>query len=70
MIADRSYEVTGGALEGDAAAYAHVVRLSEELGIDAAFPKTVAGYFERAIADAHGQQELPVMFEMLIKRSA
>ena len=70
MIADRSYEVTGGTLETDAAAYAHVVKLSEELGIDAAFPKMVASYFERAIAAGHGQQELPAMFEMLIKRSA
>jgi 3-hydroxyisobutyrate dehydrogenase-like beta-hydroxyacid dehydrogenase len=67
-IAKRSYGNPGCALEVEAAAYAHVVRLSEELGVDTAFPKMVAGYFGRAIADGHGQHDLAATFEVLLKR--
>ncbi len=69
MIAKRSYDNPVCALEVEAAAYAHVVRLSEELGIDVAYPKMVAGYFKHAIADGHGQHELPATFEILLKKS-
>lgn len=70
MIANRSYEVTEATMELNAAAYAHVVKLSEELGIDMEFPRIVARYIERAIADGHSQQGLAAMFEMLVNRSA
>ncbi len=30
----------------------------------------VAGYFKRAIADGHGQHDLPATFEILLKQSA
>ena len=69
MIAKRSYDNPACALELEAAAYAHVVRLSEELVIDVAFPKMVASYFKRAIADGHGQHDLPATFETLLKPS-
>jgi hypothetical protein len=55
-------------LEVEAEAYAHVVRLSEELGIDTVYPKMVMSYFERAIADGHGQHDLPATFEVLLNR--
>ncbi len=66
MIASGSYEVTGSAMEVDGGAIAQVITVSEALGIDATFPKMVASYVERAIADGHGQEELPAMFEMLV----
>jgi 3-hydroxyisobutyrate dehydrogenase-like beta-hydroxyacid dehydrogenase len=67
MIAKRSYDNPVCTLEVEAAAYDHVVRLSENLGIDVAYPKMVAGYFKRAIADGHGQHDLPATFEVLLK---
>ncbi len=70
MIAKRSYDNPVCALEVEAAAYDHVVRLSEELGIDVAYPKMVAGYFKRAIAEGHGQHDLAATFEILLKQSA
>jgi 3-hydroxyisobutyrate dehydrogenase-like beta-hydroxyacid dehydrogenase len=70
MIAKRSYDNPVCALEVEAAAYDHVVRLSEELGIDVAYPKMVAGYFKRAIADGHGQHDLAATFEVLMNPSA
>ena len=70
MIAKRRYDNPVCALEVDATAYAHVVRLSEELGIDVAYPKMVAGYFKRAIAEGHGQHELAATFETLLKKNA
>lgn len=65
MIEKRSYEVTGATMELEAAAYAHVVTLSEELGVDGAFPTMVASHFERAIADGHGQREFAAIFEIM-----
>jgi hypothetical protein len=53
----------------EAEAYSHVVRLSEELGIDTAYPKMVMSYFERAIADGYGQHDLPATFEVMLNPS-
>lgn len=69
-IAERSYDNPGCALEVEAAAYAHVVVLSEALGLDATYPKLVASYFERAIAEGRGQQELASVFEVMIAKAA
>ena len=69
MIAKRSYDNPSCTLEVEAAAYAHVVRLSEELAIDVAYPKMVASYFNRAIDDGHGQHDLAATFEILLKQS-
>ncbi len=70
MVAARSYDPAEVTMEIDAAAYDHVVSLSDELGVDGKFPKTVADCFARAIADGHAQQELPAVFETLLKKSA
>ncbi len=70
MIAKRSYDSKGGSIEGAVAAYEHVTELSEEHGIDAAFPRTVAGYMDRAIAEGRGQQELAAVFELMIEKGA
>ena len=69
MIATRSYDNPTCALEVDAAAYGHVVRLSDEFGIDSDFPRTVARYLDRAIASGYGKQELAAVFEVLVKHS-
>lgn len=69
-IAMRHYGDPVCAIDVHAAAYAHVVNLSEELGIDVAFPQLVARTFELAIAEGHGQHELPAIFETLLKKSA
>jgi 3-hydroxyisobutyrate dehydrogenase-like beta-hydroxyacid dehydrogenase len=70
MLAARSYDVTAVALDIDAAAYDHVVTLSEELGLDLALPRTAADCFKRAMADGHGQHELAAAFETLLKKNA
>ena len=69
-IAERYYGEPTCVIDVHAAAYAHVVNLSEKLGIDVAFPQMVARAFERAIAEGHGQHELPAMFETLLNTSA
>jgi hypothetical protein len=67
MIVKRSYgDVSVASIEVDVALYEQVTKLSEELGIDAAFPRTVAGYLDRAIAKGHGQQELAAIFELML----
>jgi 3-hydroxyisobutyrate dehydrogenase-like beta-hydroxyacid dehydrogenase len=71
MIVKRSYgDVSVASIELDVAAYEQVTKLSEELGIDAAFPRTVASYLDRAIAKGHGQQELAAIFELMVPRNA
>jgi len=71
MIVKRSYgNVSVASIELDVAAYEQVTKLSEELGIDAAFPRTVASYLDRAIAKGHGQQELAAIFELMVPRNA
>jgi hypothetical protein len=69
MIVKRSYNVSDATIEVDAAAYEHVTKLSQEFGIDAAFPKTVAGYMDRAIAEGRGQQALAAVFELMIDQA-
>ncbi len=67
MIAKRSYDdVSVCSIEVDVAAYEQVTKLSEEFGIDAAFPRMVASYLDRAIAEGHGQQELAAIFELML----
>jgi 3-hydroxyisobutyrate dehydrogenase-like beta-hydroxyacid dehydrogenase len=71
MIVKRSYgDVSVASIELDVAAYEQVTKLSEELGIDAAFPRTVASYLDRAVAKGHGQQELAAIFELMVPRNA
>ena len=70
MIAKRSYdEISVGTIELDAALYEQVAKLSEDLGVDAAFPRMVTGYLDRAMAEGHGQHELAAIFELMVPRS-
>ena len=71
MIAKRSYDdISVCSIEVDVAAYEQVAKLSEELGIDAAFPKMVTSYLDRAIAEGHGEHELAAIFELMVPRDA
>ena len=70
FIARRQYDDPGCALEVEAAAYDHVLRVSEELGIDTELARTVKDYFERAIEQGHGAQETAAIFEILLKNNA
>ena len=66
MLVKRSYD--GGAFDVDVAAYEHVTKLDEKLGIDAAFSKTVASYLDRALAEGRGHQELAALFELMLPK--
>jgi len=66
MIAQRSYKAE--AIEVDVMAYAHVTALSEELGIDTAYPRVVARYLDRA--RGHSEQSLATIFEAMIEKGA
>ncbi len=70
LLINRSYDAAGAAMNIDAAAYDHVVRLTDELGLDATFSTAVSGLFERAMADGLGDQGLAAMFKVLINESA
>ncbi len=70
LLVNRSYDAAGAAMNIDAAAYDHVVRLTDELGLDATFSTAVATLFERAMADGLGEQGFAAMFKVLIKESA
>lgn len=70
FIATRQYDNPGCALEVEATAYDHVLRISEELGIDTEFARTVKAYFDRAIEAGHGPQEIAAIFEILLKDNA
>ena len=69
MLVKQSYEASGATMEIEAAAYGHVVRLIDELGLDATFSTAVSDLFERAMADGLGEQGIAAMFKVLIKKS-
>ncbi len=71
MIAKRSYDdVSVCPIEIDVAAYEQVAKLSEELGVNTAFPKMVTSYLDRAVAEGRGQQELAAIFELMVPENA
>lgn len=71
MIAKRSYDdISVAPIKLDAALYEQVAKLSENLGVDAAFPKMVTSYLDRAMAEGHGQHELAAIFELMVPRDA
>ena len=67
LIAKRSYDdISIGQIEGDAALYKQIAKLSEELGVDTAVPTMVASYLDRAVAEGHGEHELAAIFELMV----
>ena len=70
FIAHRKYDDPGCALEVEAAAYDHVLRVSEQLGVDTELAQTVARYFQRAKEAGLGAKETAAIFEVLLKDNA
>jgi 3-hydroxyisobutyrate dehydrogenase-like beta-hydroxyacid dehydrogenase len=66
QMASHSYDEPACTIDVHRAAYAHVVDLTEQLGIDLALAQLVASTLERATAEGHGQQELAALFEMML----
>ena len=67
MIDQGSYEEGEGTLVTHAAALAHVSKLLQETGVDRSLADCLSGYFARAVAAGHGQDELPAVFESFRK---
>lgn len=68
MIQKGNYEGAEATLVTHAAALAHIGQLIQETGADRAFADCLAGYFARAVATGHGQDELPAVFECFRKQ--
>ena len=67
LLIKQSYEATGATLEIEAAAYDHVVRLVDELSLDATFSTAVSDLFKRAMADGLGDQGIAAMVKVMTK---
>ena len=70
FIRKREYDNPGCALEVEAAAYDHVLRVSEQVGVDTELAQTVARYFQRAKDAGLGAKETAAIFEVLLKDNA
>ena len=58
MVRNRDYSVKEATLETFAAAYSHVLALSEELGVNTSLPKVVSECFESALNQGYGESEI------------
>jgi 3-hydroxyisobutyrate dehydrogenase-like beta-hydroxyacid dehydrogenase len=71
LIAKRSYgDISVSRLDGDAALYQQVAKLSAKLGVDATVPTMVTCFLDRAIAEGHAGEELAAIFELMVPRDA
>ena len=68
MIKKRDYSLVDATLEIHAAAYSHVLPLSEKLGINTELPKVISDNFESALNQGYKDSELSALFEVLSKR--
>ena len=64
MIPSRRYAGTEATNDIHAAALDHIVRASRDAGLDP-FPATVMRYFERALAQGHGPDEIVALYEAM-----
>jgi 3-hydroxyisobutyrate dehydrogenase-like beta-hydroxyacid dehydrogenase len=67
LLIKQSYEATGATLEIEAAGYDHVVKLVDELSLDATFSTAVSNLFKRAMADGLGDQGIAAMVKVMTK---
>ena len=65
LLTSRCVDAT---LEIHAAAYSHVLPLSEKLGINTELPKVISDSFESALNQGYKDSELSALFEVLSKR--
>ena len=64
MIPARAYAGTEATNDIHAAALEHIVRASRQARLDA-FPATIMGYFEKALAKGHGPDEIVALYEAM-----
>ena len=67
MIKKRDYSGVDATLEVHAAAYSHVLPLSDKLGISTKLPKVISDCFESALNQGYKDKELAALFEVLGK---
>jgi 3-hydroxyisobutyrate dehydrogenase-like beta-hydroxyacid dehydrogenase len=69
MITKDSYVGSQATLDTWAAGIGHYVQFCRESGVDSTYPESVLGYFQRARAQGHGQEEVAAVFECLRKKA-
>ncbi|MBI3303586.1 MAG: NAD(P)-dependent oxidoreductase [Deltaproteobacteria bacterium] len=69
MIKKGSYAGSQATLDTCVAGMGHFVQFSRASGVDSTYPEGVLGYFQRAVAQGHGQDELPAVFECFRKKA-
>jgi hypothetical protein len=70
MITARSYEDAAAGLDVFQTLFVESLQMCRDSGVDDRLPAAVMHNFERAIAEGHGQHDLPATFEVLLKQSA
>ena len=71
LMAKRSYgNISVSRIDGDAALYQQVAKLSAKLGVDGTVPTMVTHFLARAIAESHAGDELAAIFELMLPRDA
>ena len=67
-IKKQDYSVEECEMQVHAAAFSHVVTLSEKLGIDPSLPRVISDSLTRAVNSGFDKSELPAIVEVLRKR--
>ena len=67
MIKKRDYSAVEATMQVHAAAFSHVLPLSEKLGVNPGLPKVIAESFGMALDQGYEDGELPVLVEILGK---
>jgi 3-hydroxyisobutyrate dehydrogenase-like beta-hydroxyacid dehydrogenase len=65
MVETRSYETDAAAMRVDLAAYDHVLKLSEALGVESELPRLIADIMRRTCRLGYAEQDLAAAFEVL-----
>lgn len=68
MLSTRNYRGEQCSLNTHVGALRHLVRLSQQAGIDEAFPQQLFSLYESAAKSGRGREELPAIFETLLNR--
>lgn len=66
-IRSGNYQETSAPLELWAGAIQKIARHAEDSGIDAGFPRLAAGFFQKAMDDGFGREEVSALFKVLQK---
>jgi 3-hydroxyisobutyrate dehydrogenase-like beta-hydroxyacid dehydrogenase len=66
MIEARSYETEAASINVELAAYDHVLKLSEALGVESELPRLIADIMRRTRDLGYADQDLAAAFEVLL----